>query len=127
MAAVDGADPAAVQAGVAQLRARLLGGRGPGASSSEIQRSTRARAQLAGRPTAQHLEAVARQAAIARGDRAAIAADIAASREELALGVAALRELIRGRWATTRRIVGCGVLAAAAVAVLRGGSSRRAP
>jgi len=119
MAAVDGTDPAAVQADLAQLRARLLGGRGPGASSSEIERSTRARAQLAGRPTAQHLEAVARQAALARGDRAAIALDIAATRDELAAGVAALRELIRRRWATARRIVGWGVLAAAVVAVLR--------
>ncbi|MGI8683346.1 MAG: hypothetical protein ACR2JO_14720 [Mycobacteriales bacterium] len=126
MTTVDGDDAAAVQAGVARLRARLLGGRGPDASSSEIERHTRARPELAGLPAAQHLEGVARQAALARGDRAAIAADIAASREELALGVAALRELIHGRWATARRIVGCGVLAAAVVAVLRGGTSRRA-
>lgn len=125
MAAVDGADPAAVQAGLAQLRARLLGGRGPGASSSEIERSTRARAQLAGRPTSQHLAAVARQAALARGDRAAIALDIAVTRDELASGVAALRDRIRRRWATVRRIVGCVLLATAVLAVLRGWISRR--
>ncbi len=51
MAAVGGADPAAVQADLAQLRVRLLGGRGHGASSSEVERHTRGRVELAGRPT----------------------------------------------------------------------------
>jgi hypothetical protein len=62
-------DPAAVQATIDQIRARLLGGRGPGASSAEIDRNTRARTCLGGQPTAQRREAVAHQTAIARGGR----------------------------------------------------------
>lgn len=98
------ADPSAVQAGLAADRARLLGGRGPGASQAEIDQHTRARPQLAGEPTPRHLEAVARQTAIARGDAAAVALDIAAAREQLALTVGAIRDKVSPRQAITRRM-----------------------
>jgi len=84
-------DPAAIQAGIAEDRARLLGGRGLGASQAEIDGRTRARGQLGGEPTPQHLATVARQTAIARGDVAAIALDIAAARDQLATTVQAIR------------------------------------
>jgi len=110
---------AAVQADVARLRAGLLAGRGPGAGGREIERNTRERSELAGRPTAQHLEAVARQAASSSGDPAAIASDIVALRDDLAVGASALRTQIRARWARTRRIACYGLLAGAVLTVLR--------
>lgn len=84
-------DPAAVQAGIAETRAQLLGGRGSGASQAEIDRRTRGRSELAGEPTPQHLATVARQTAIARGDAAAIFLDIAATSEQLAGSMQAIR------------------------------------
>lgn len=87
-------DPAAIQAGIAADRAQLLGGRGTGASQAEIDGRTRARPRLAGEPTPQHLATVARQTAIARGDAAAIALDIAAARDQLATTVQAIRERV---------------------------------
>ena len=60
--------PAAVQAAIEQTRARLLGGRGPGASPEEIDQHTRARTSLGGQPTAQRREAFAHQTALARGE-----------------------------------------------------------
>lgn len=58
---------------VERARARLLGGRGPGASSDEILRHTRARPRLADQPTPQYRAAVTRQTARARRDPDALA------------------------------------------------------
>ncbi|MGH3721262.1 MAG: hypothetical protein ACRDRI_20900 [Pseudonocardiaceae bacterium] len=60
--------PSAVQAAIEQTRARLLGGRGPGAGSPEIDQHTRDREYLGEQPIAQRREALARRTAIARGD-----------------------------------------------------------
>ncbi|MGH3852277.1 MAG: hypothetical protein ACRDR6_02010 [Pseudonocardiaceae bacterium] len=60
------------QTAIKQARARLLGGRGPGASDQEIDQHTRSRAYIAGQPTAQRREALARRTAIARGDSNAL-------------------------------------------------------
>lgn len=87
-------DPAQVQAGVAQARARLLAGRGTGVSQEEVDRHTRDRTLLAGRPTPQHLAEVAHQSALARGDASAIAADIAEANAHLATTVTAIRQQI---------------------------------
>lgn len=88
------ADPAAVQAAIRRDRDRLLAGRGPGASSAEIDRLTRGRPQMAGEPTPQYLATVARQTAIARGDAASMALDIAATRGRLAGDFQAIRERV---------------------------------
>ncbi len=97
-------DPAVVQAGIAAARAELLGGRGTGASQAEIDGRTRARPRLGGEPTPQHLAAVARQTAIARGDAAAIALDIAATRDRLADSLQAIRARLRPSEVAGRRV-----------------------
>lgn len=93
-------DTEAVQASVQRARARLLGGRGPGADTSEVDRHTRARPRLDGETTSQHLEVLARATAIARGDAAAIAVDIAATIDRLALTLEAI-----GDKASPRRVL----------------------
>lgn len=80
-----------VQADIAAVRAQLLGGRGTGASREEVERQTNDRPRLGGRPTPQHLAAVAHQSALARGDVSALEADIAEANDHLATTVAALR------------------------------------
>ncbi|MGH3829657.1 MAG: hypothetical protein ACRDRS_04280 [Pseudonocardiaceae bacterium] len=60
--------PLAVQTAIEQTRARLLGGRGPGASLDEIDQHTRARTCLGGQCTAQRREALARRTARVRGE-----------------------------------------------------------
>jgi len=117
-------DPDAIQAGVAATRTRLLGGRGTGASQAEIDRRTRGRSQLAGEPMPQHLAKLAGQTALARGDAAALALDIATARGELADGLQA----IRGRFSPSkaagwkrrvnRRASAAGAAAALVVVVL---------
>ena len=49
-------------------RARLLGGRGPGASRAEVVAHTRDRASIAGIPVVERLELTARQTSRARED-----------------------------------------------------------
>ncbi|WP_217923101.1 hypothetical protein [Miltoncostaea oceani] len=51
---------------ITALRARLLGGRGPGADDDEVARHTRRRSSLAGRPVVEHLEEVAARTATLR-------------------------------------------------------------
>jgi len=103
-APADSSDAAAVQAGIAGDRARLLAGRGPGASQDEIDKHTRARTQLAGEPMPQHLQALAQQTALARPDTAALPADIAAARDKLARTVGAIREKVNPRQVGTRAV-----------------------
>lgn len=88
-------DATAIQAQIALARTQLLGGRGTGVSQAEIDQHTRARVVLDGEPTAQHLAAVARQTAIAGGDAAAIALDLAAARQHLDATDRATTEAIR--------------------------------
>lgn len=121
-AATGPSDGAGVQTAIAGTRARLLGGRGPGASTAQIDRHTRARTQLAGEPIARHLEAVARQTAMARGDAAAIALHVAAEGDRLALDVRAIRDEVRSLGvrvaigiATTVAVVGATVVVLRAV------------
>lgn len=99
-------DPAAVQRAVAADRARLLAGRGPGASQAEIDRLTRARPQLANEATPQHLETVARQTALARGDAAALALDVAETRDQLAGTLGSIRDILSPQQAATRAVRG---------------------
>ncbi len=123
-------DAAAIQAQIASARAQLLGGRGADVSQTEIDQHTRARIVLDGEPTSQHLAAVARQTAIAGGDAAAIALDIAAARQHLTATVQATTEWIhdpvsssrfgaRSVDALRRRRAGSAVLAGIAVVTLR--------
>ncbi len=86
--------PGAAQAAVAQARARLMGGRGAGASQAEVARRTNDRPWLGGRPTPQHLAAVAHQTALAHGDASALAADAAEANDRLATTVAAIRQQV---------------------------------
>ncbi|MEO7193592.1 MAG: hypothetical protein ABIZ05_02040 [Pseudonocardiaceae bacterium] len=60
--------PPAIQTAIEQIRARLLDGRGPGATPQEINQHTRSRTRLGGQPTAQRLQALAHQTALARGE-----------------------------------------------------------
>ncbi|MDQ2881792.1 MAG: hypothetical protein M3Y48_11355 [Actinomycetota bacterium] len=60
--------PPAIQTAIEQTRARLLDGHGPGATRQEIDQHTRARTHLGGQPTAQRLQALAHQTALARGE-----------------------------------------------------------
>ncbi|MGH3549854.1 MAG: hypothetical protein ACRDQU_17440 [Pseudonocardiaceae bacterium] len=60
--------PPAIQTAIAQTRARLLDGHGPGATPQEINQHTGARTRLGGQPTAQRLQALAHQTALARGE-----------------------------------------------------------
>ena len=80
--AVGGRDETATGT-VATARARLLGGRGPGADPREIARHTRDRGQIGGVPTTDLLERTAVAAATARGSVPALAAAAAARREQL--------------------------------------------
>ena len=64
-------DAASVQATVAAVRGRLLGGRGPGADADEIARHTHDRRRIGGIPTPDLLDRTAREAAAARSGRAA--------------------------------------------------------
>lgn len=122
-------DAAAIQAQIASARAQLLGGRGADVSQTEIDQHTRARILLDGEPTSQHLAAVARQTAIAAGDAAAIALDIAAARQHLTATVQATTEWIHNSVSSSRfgarRVkalrrhrAGSAMLAAIAVLVL---------
>lgn len=56
-----------VQQDIADLRARLLGGRGPGATAAEVARDTTDRPYLGGQSAVVALERVHEQAARARG------------------------------------------------------------
>lgn len=87
-------DAVEVQADIARMRGELLGGRGTGVSQAEVDRLTRDRTLLAGRPTPQHLAEVAHQSALARGDASAIAADIAQVNDHLATTATAIRQQV---------------------------------
>jgi len=95
---------AAVQATIADDRARLLKGRGPGVSAREIERNTRARLQVGGDATPQHLQAVAHQTALARGEATALARDIATTRDDLGASLHAIGQTLRPQQAITRGI-----------------------
>lgn len=119
----------AIQAQIALARAQLPGGRGTGVSQAEIDQHTRARIVLDGEPTAQHLAAVAHQTAIASGDTAAIALDLAAARAHRDATDQATTEAIRPspprvarrriRALRRRHRAGWAALAVIAVLVLR--------
>lgn len=114
---------AAVQAVIAEHRARLLGGRGPGASTTEIEAATRARPLLGGEPTPQHLQALAHRTTLIRGDPDALALNIATSRDRISRTVGALREKVSAHhgvsWAgRAARGGGRGRIAAATVVAI---------
>lgn len=90
--------------GVQQARAHLMGGRGPGASASEIERHTRGRVELAGQPTPQRRAQLARQTALARGDTDALAAQITAATSELGATLAAIRHRVAPPGRSTGRL-----------------------
>ncbi|MGH3232304.1 MAG: hypothetical protein ACRDOH_03420, partial [Streptosporangiaceae bacterium] len=61
-------EPDAIQHRIQQIRAGLLGGRGPAAAPDEITRWQRDRPLLGARPAPAERQAVADQAILARGD-----------------------------------------------------------
>lgn len=73
-------------------RQRLLRGRGPGASPREIARSTRDRTEIGGVAVPELLEASAAQAAVVRGDVAALADRATRQRARLAEDLSAVAE-----------------------------------
>jgi len=95
---------AAVQAMIADDRARLLKGRGPGVGAGEIEGNTRARPQVGGDATPQHLQAVAHQTALARGEATALALDIATTRDHLGASLHAIGQTLSPQQAITRGI-----------------------
>lgn len=82
------------QAAVERLRSSLLAGRGPGADRAEFLRHTRGRTVVGDRPVALEREAVAREAAAARGDADELLLHVVTARSHLQTDVVALRE----RW-----------------------------
>lgn len=109
-------NPDFIQAAIAGLRADLLGGRGAGASPSEVAQNTRARVRLGRESTPDHLAVVSRQTDTIRGDEAALALDSAASRDRM---VMTLRGIRREVGVSRRRgIVGVGI-GLATIALLR--------
>ena len=82
------------QAEVEELRLTVLAGRGPGASRAEFLRHTRGRTVVGGRPVALLREAVARDAAAARGDADELLLHVVTARSRVAADVAVLRN----RW-----------------------------
>lgn len=109
-----GVAPAAAQSVIGHARARLLGGRGPGASPQEISAHTRDRTRLAGRPVAQRRAALAAQTARMRGDPAAIADHVAATADRVDVTVAALRHRVdtAGAAVLVRAVLGAAALGA---------------
>lgn len=87
MAWPNGAEP---QVQVRVARARLLQGRGRGASEAEIDALTRERPRYAGEPVSEQLEALHERTAVARGDVAAMQRDVDRTRDRLAASVEAL-------------------------------------
>lgn len=109
-------NPDFIQAAIAGWRADLLGGRGTGASPSEIDRNTRARVRLGRESTPDHLATVSRQADAVRGDEAALALDSAASRDRLTLTLRGIRHELRA--SRRRGILGAGI-GVATIALVR--------
>jgi len=85
---------AAGRTGVERARVHLMGGRGPGASATEVARHTRGRTELAGQPTPQRRAQLARQTALARGDSDALAAHLTATTSDLGATLVAIRQRI---------------------------------
>lgn len=79
------------QAEIAHLRRSVLSGRGPGASRAEFLRNTRGRTLVGGRPVSLEREAVARDAAAARGDTDDLLLHVAVAQSRLGDDVEALR------------------------------------
>lgn len=121
----NGAPDGAVQATIAWYRARLLDGRGPGAGPAEIDRLTRARPQLGGEPTPRHLETVAWHSAAAREDAAAMAVDLATTRDRLISDVQAIRDRVSPARVLGRQGRRLRETAAAALGVRGGGPRAR--
>lgn len=90
---------ASAQAEIGRLRLTVLAGRGPGASRSKVLRNTRGRTSVGGRPVALEREAVAREAAAARGDAEALLLHAVTARSRLDADVVNLRH----RWAERSR------------------------
>lgn len=78
---------------VRQARVRLMGGRGPGASPSEVAAHTRNRVVIAGVSTTRRLELAARQTRRARCDPGGIVDAIELERVELAVAARRLAAL----------------------------------
>lgn len=85
------------QTAVAQLRAGLLGGRGPGAGRSEFLEHTRARMAVGGVPVPALRERVALDAATARGDADALALAVSRQRARVAADLDVLLPRLRPR------------------------------
>lgn len=80
-----------VAADLRQLRDAVLGGRGPGAGTSEVLQHTRARLRVGGEPVPGLRAEVAHAAAVTRGDTEALAVEVAADRDRLSGTLGALR------------------------------------
>jgi hypothetical protein len=91
---VTDSEPSAAAAQLAEARSRLLGGRGPGASASEIDRHTQWRTHLAGHPTSFQRAQVAEQTALARREPDALARNTTAATTRLATTTAELSRRI---------------------------------
>lgn len=106
---------------IAELRSRLLGGRGPGASAAEIERHTRGRTHLAGHPTSFQRGRVAEQTALARRDPDALGRHTTTVTARLATTTAELSRRVTGH-RTLRlcvvALVAAGTGATAVVVVL---------
>lgn len=113
-----GSDRDRIQERIDQARARVLGGRGPGASQDEIARWTRDRPTLGDRPSADALERLAAQTRLARGEPHEIVQVVREDRAEVSATVAALAGRVRRRpvvRATARAVPACALVLLAAV------------
>lgn len=104
----DAADPDAIQHRIRQMRAGLLGGRGPGASPDEITRWQRDRPLLGAQSAAAERQRVTDEAIRARGDPEALQHLIVRHRAALSATLAELAEQLHAR----RRRAGAALQAA---------------